>query len=438
MATSYVKMNESSDAVTERFRQLHELLVIEEHRIKSPIIDQMRCTMDSISTMNQEVTRITTVITSSQEQSPNHVNNIDNSDEMDEDQLIKSINSSSTIDQFIQPNVESINISNDGQLLNAVQHCERLASAPTQTSGLEKPRIVHIDNSVNKVIKMNITACVRIIGAVEFNNHYFAICENVCTMTHPEKEIDIVIEGYKAREGTPTSAVYARDNVYLFGGKDASNSYSRFNLPEREWYQNTPFTEGTAGGNYLSACFDGHRYIYLVGGFSNDQFTDHIDRFDIYTQKFSPVSSLPAKVIASVVFFLDSKLYIVGGLYARDAQHQAIQVFDLATGQLSTHCDALEISEYLSSCFDGTDLVYVLSKSAFIRVSLATKEQTRLAQPSKGGRHRLFYDNGRILLLLGKGHNMEYNKDSDNWTNLDDKYCSLDVRALRAMCIIRD
>ncbi|GAM20138.1 hypothetical protein SAMD00019534_033130 [Acytostelium subglobosum LB1] len=55
-------MNDSSNDVTERFRQLHELLVVEEHRIKSPIIDEMKLTAEAIKTVIEEVNSITSVI----------------------------------------------------------------------------------------------------------------------------------------------------------------------------------------------------------------------------------------------------------------------------------------------------------------------------------------------------------------------------------------
>ncbi|GAM28443.1 hypothetical protein SAMD00019534_116190 [Acytostelium subglobosum LB1] len=421
MSTSYQEMNESSCAVTDRFRQLHEFLIVEEHRIKSPIIDQMRHTANAISSIIEEVTSITTVVKPYQS-----VVIHENNDEID--QLISSINQSTSLDQFINHSAnnhtnhhQSIKHSNDNELLMAIQQCVRLAQVSQDSSykAMEPSRQVTIDDDMFDVIKRDIKLFFRLLRQHEFNNHYFSLTGDSCTLFNPNTSAPYYITGYKPRTTIAYSTVYAKGNVYVFGGHECQFTYARLNLPELRWYNDIPI-KGVEGGESFTACYDGDRSIYLIGGVINDHVTDRIDRFDITTETFNHVGSLPISVMSCGTFFHDGKLYIIGG-----SIHNEVLVYDVNSLQCVSRSVIQELGYYLSCCFDGKDSIYILSSNGFIRVSLDTKQVVHLCNNDKYDYHKLFMgDDGAIRMINGKGYNMEYNIETDQWTPLSDNYRS--------------
>ncbi|GAM20137.1 hypothetical protein SAMD00019534_033120 [Acytostelium subglobosum LB1] len=336
-----------------------------------------------------------------------------------------------------QVNQSIVQSSNDLDLLLAIQQCERLLLSPQPPVRLKKPRIVNIDDNLSQLLKMNIAKNMASQSSDrrhEFQNHYFSISLDSCSLYHPDKVTPVTIHGFKGRTNVAYATVFARNNVYVFGGQGCTDTYARFNLIEQKWYNDIPI-QGILGGEYITACYDGSQNIYLVGGIINSLPSNRIDCFNISTEEFSQVGSLPTPVGIVSAIFHNGKLYVIGGSH-KGVQLRRIQEFEVATGQCRIHSGALDIGDCTSCCFDGKD-IYVLSGDGFTRVNMITKSVKHLKAPKRAARNKMFIDGNRIFLLVGKRNNMEYIKEKDYWIPLSDNYRS-DELPNAGLCLIKD
>ncbi|GAM20121.1 hypothetical protein SAMD00019534_032960 [Acytostelium subglobosum LB1] len=427
LAMSYQLMNKSSIAVTDQFRVLHELLIAEEHRIKSPIIDEMRRTGDAINSLMEEMSHIVSLTNATAIAQGASANKSDTecNEAVDMDHISQSINSSESMEQFISRSLgnQSINVNtfNDIELLNAVQQLERLAQKSSLTN--LKPIRIRTSPTVLESIKQSIKSCF-----IDLNQCHliFSHNETGCRMFDPRSTSTTLIN-YKRRISTYYAITYDGDYVYIFGGEESLNTYLRYSTIDLS-YADLPMV-GINGVCNVSTCFDGDKHIYLVGGTTNGLLSDCINRFNIITQQFSHFGTLPSPCSSSFVFIHEGKLYVIGGLKEK-CHRKSILALDLNTLEWNTHTDELDLGTHgLSSCFDGKD-IYVLTENKFIRVGLQSKEIKYLSPPPldfKNNFNKLFFSlnhNEGLHLYLGNGKNWNYSRQLDNWTSLSDNYRS--------------
>ncbi|GAM20119.1 hypothetical protein SAMD00019534_032940 [Acytostelium subglobosum LB1] len=350
--------------------------------------------------------------------------------------MIRSIQSLVPLDQNTSDRLnsstdESPKQLSDYDLLHAIQECSEMTKSLnySQTKLLQ----IKIDDTVTNKIMSNIEKCFTLIDSHEFHNHYFSLTANSCKLYHSTLTNPLNIKEFKPRSYIEYATVYASNNVYVFGGTESPNTYSRLYLPELRWYNDLPITS-IDGGQSISTCYDGDRHIYLVGGIINGYRSNRVDRFNIVTQQFSHVGSLPTPLNSAGVFFHSGKLYVIGGYHTNDTQLGTILSFDVTTPHCDIHTYGLNVGQSISHFFDGKD-IYLLSTNGFFRVNLASKEVKGLTQPKSTDYHKLFFD-GKIRLLVGIGNNMEYSKESDNWKQLNDNYRSEPLGLHAGMCLI--
>ncbi|GAM20117.1 hypothetical protein SAMD00019534_032920 [Acytostelium subglobosum LB1] len=473
---TYETLDQSSNDVTEQFRQLHELLVVEEHRIKSPINEEIKRTTEEINSITQEITHLNNLHKCFNKDGPNAPdlsNKVDNDqqnendkdvvedededkddeDEVDNDEdeakvdkqgffdipqdnddddecvtptnvfdeivkLIKSIQSLVISDQdnnnaasdLAMENDQSIYITSDMDLLHAIKECDEL----------------------EQIIKEAIEVNIKLIDGHDYHNHYFSLTANSCMLFNPDKS-PISMYGYQSRTDIDHSTVYARNNVYIFGGTTEAhlNSYDRFSLPQERWYNALPFNGNVTGAHNMSACYDGDHYIYLFGGIIDAKakiYSRDINRFEIETQEFSHFVSLPTPVHSAWVSFYNGKLLVVGGTTPEDKPLGTIMVLDIERLQWEIMCEGLDIGLKNSSCLVGND-IYILSckkQTVFFKVSLENSLVRTLSNPSTRPLliplNKMFYDGTNIIFLNGKGANRRYCLDTQTWERISDNY----------------
>ncbi|GAM27753.1 hypothetical protein SAMD00019534_109290 [Acytostelium subglobosum LB1] len=180
------------------------------------------------------------------------------------------------------------------------------------------------------------------------------------------------------RNGIQCSSVYARDNIYVFGGDgpNIEDSYVWYSLVDQKWSIKNIVGPSVEGGSNISACFDGQRFIYLVGGTHKGYLLNRVDCFDVETGTFRHVGTLPYHFKSAVSFFQNGIIYIVGGYDKEDKNLGAIFTFNtLNLGsnklfrQLPTYVDN---KKKMSACFDGKDRVYLSSNGWFHYILLSS------------------------------------------------------------------
>eukprot|EP01133_Synstelium_polycarpum_P007294 gene7294-8482_t len=238
------------------------------------------------------------------------------------------------------------------------------------------------------------------------------------------------------------SAINTGSAIYSFGGFTGEesryfNTYERFDFQTRTWtMEDVPF-----GGDYLTTCYDGHRYAYISGM----QFK--LYRFDTHTNSVELVGYLQYQLRYNHHFIHDGHLYSVGGVLDERVNNR-IYMTNLDDDNHNHNNNITKVlkkrtfmdqifdipkkSSILSSCFDGLEFIYLISDSnRFIRVSIKSKEIRQLqSHPECEINHyltmiysaldtRIYYVNG------GQSH--IYNITTDQWHKFDTPFTSTDL-----------
>ncbi|GAM26971.1 hypothetical protein SAMD00019534_101460 [Acytostelium subglobosum LB1] len=298
------------------------------------------------------------------------------------------------------------------------------------------------NNNNNKVIQYTASSVMLPPMDHEYNGHIMSLDGDKCSLlslaTSKWTSIQDVIK--RPYNYVPTSVVYARGDVYVFGGPDAPNTYSRFSLAEKQCYDDDIF--GIIGCTFASACFDGNRLIYLVGGNHQGHKSDRVDCFNIDTQQFSSVGTLPHGLAFPCIYYHNNAIIVVGGEKAGGGgggSHTEVLLFNVRTHVTDVLIKDISISQYDFSCFDGEDNIYVHAKDGFMRYTLSTKQPTKLSRcPTYGQLRQMVYDRSvGIICLGGKGNNYRYTTQDDHWTRLNDDD-PVANRTWYGACLIRD
>ncbi|GAM24694.1 hypothetical protein SAMD00019534_078690 [Acytostelium subglobosum LB1] len=336
LAWSYDTIQMSKRRVANQFRELHEHLMRKEQRLKKKLDDELDDTTTSINNIINEVANINTNVTN------NNVNDINHNDDEDGDgvdvmsTLVRSIKTSKSMDQFIdkqfKPCDDNVTIGDD-QLLDFV----RRASQATQA--------VH---TVTRPLRMN---------------HIFSFWKDSCSMLSLDTgEWTVINDKCTPRKRISRSVVYARGNVYVFGGQGSPSTYSRFSLIDQKWNNDLEII-GVDGGESISTCYDGDKRIYLVGGFHNDKLLDRVDCFNIDTQQFSSVGRLSVPTRASHSFIHNNRIIVVGGHVDVEGNVSLTDIleYNIATKEcvVSLEID-INPDEAIDACYDGVDNVIIM------------------------------------------------------------------------------
>ncbi|GAM19308.1 hypothetical protein SAMD00019534_024830 [Acytostelium subglobosum LB1] len=330
---------------------------------------------------------------------------------------------------------------------------------------LAKPNSVFVDTNRLMAIKKQIESCFLIIEqrnqtsttnedapdpdvGGELNGHAISVGEHgsePCSLFSLEtSKWTTIRDVFNNRDQVSTAVVYARGDVYLFGGDcskgDKPRYYSRYSLAEKKSYRYD--IVGIYGGSNISTCYDGDNLIYLIGGYENiNHMTDlpyngnqlrRVDCFDITLQQFKNVGELDFEVTDVSSHFHNNLIYITGG-------GQGLFTFNVGTKETSILKKDIP-GYYIRSCFDGYDKLYMLDHyDNFLQYSISTQHITNLSKlPLSTRVEKLLYDRYfGILFLGGKGNNYQYSIQENQWTLIKDDD-PRNSRNWHGGCIIRD
>ncbi|GAM24699.1 hypothetical protein SAMD00019534_078740, partial [Acytostelium subglobosum LB1] len=378
LAWSYDTIQISHRRVANQFRELHEYLMMEEQKLKKELDDELDKTTTSINNIINEIAIITAHVTYNNVNDSYH--NVEDGDGVEiMSQLVRSIQTSKSMDQFIDKQFKSCDDDvtiGDDQLLDIV----RRASQATQA--------------------------VHVVTMYSLDTGEWTVIDDKCT----------------PRERIFRSVVYARDSVYVFGGTGSANTYSRFSLIDQKWHNDLEII-GVDGGESISTCYDGDKLIYLVGGFHNDKLLDRIDCFNIDTQQFSSVGRLNVPTRASHSFFDNKMIVVIGGNVDVECK---VSLTDILSFNIDTKkCYVFLKTEFhpdeeLTSCYDDYDHVFIMGDKSSILVDLSNKNSTQRIRMNSSGLPCVYTQSQGIVALGGNGENQRFSEMQCKWIQHED------------------
>ncbi len=162
---------------------------------------------------------------------------------------------------------------------------------------------------------------------------------------------------FPAPQRSSLGAISHQGKIYLCGGhagaehtyppESFTDNLQVYDSATRSWKELAPRPH-KAHGYQLAARGD---YLYAFGGFAYNaeskprwKSLDVIDRYDIKTDSWQTIGVMPRRRSSNVAVTVGSKVYLIGGWdatpkFPNDADgtfHQAVDVFDLETEQITT------------------------------------------------------------------------------------------------------
>ncbi|GAM23310.1 hypothetical protein SAMD00019534_064850 [Acytostelium subglobosum LB1] len=421
LATKHQTLTQASKQVTERCKELHELIILQEHRINSQINDRVHQTSSAINDIINEIESINNVFRSSK----NKIN-----DGMEMDNIVQLITSSTTIDQFIDqsftstsPNSDQpIEISNSSnELLALVQQSVRLKY---ESHFKHIPRcLVDIDHDTLDGIKHQLRTCFELLEETAHNrNCLMVISEATISIYSPFSDTWSLLDHKPKKWETSLTSVYARGKVYLFSGNEEPSTFAWYSLDDGQWY-NYDILEDNSDDYEAASYYDGDKLIYIAT--TDDEDESWIYTFNIETQQFSCIGQLPMYCDSRYHFVINNQLIFVDAVLNRKDEEdssQTVEFFNLATLQI-------EKSYPLpwpvnTCCFDGKDILYMLSMvGEFLSISLVTGKITHRASPPGPVETNTLScgpEKGTLILLQGPNKNFRYSIRKNEWTCIAD------------------
>ncbi|GAM19147.1 hypothetical protein SAMD00019534_023220 [Acytostelium subglobosum LB1] len=296
-ATTYKSLSDTRKLVHDYFKELHELLVVEEHKLVSPVTQQMDEAQVSINNMVDEIGDISELFNLSTQVNNNN-QEADNDDHKAE-QDVTIIQSCTTVKEYIDktctPSTKDMVTCSDYQLLNqlneGVQRIKCMPECPVidqvvkvklQADGLNTIRrqlqltytLINADVVAKKTINRKVDGQPKEQPRVEADL-VFLYSPSICALFDPRTGVSREFINVNQIAISRKCAVYAKGHIYIFGMSILSTQcvLHRFSIATRQWTTQQVGEIQVAGKETPKACFDGDSTIYLVGSFKNGAVT---------------------------------------------------------------------------------------------------------------------------------------------------------------------
>ncbi|GAM22097.1 hypothetical protein SAMD00019534_052720 [Acytostelium subglobosum LB1] len=364
------------------------MLVIEEHKITSQLNDRLQQTSSTIDNIINEIKSINTLFkhTSTCKFDRDVTDTDDGHDSLS---LAQSITSCTSLDQFMDQtfpttatstsNGSEITIT-DMALLTLVQsNVERMNNVQHL---IHRPCTVIINSTIMNSIKEQLSSCFRIYEPYRKYTHdfdgmimcielkaYSLFSPTTHTWTLFEQEHEDVIVSNRG-----FAHVYARGNIYLFGGFKNATTYSRFSLADRKWHHQNQMVgvdDDMEGRENIGLCYNGDQLIYLVGGTEPDgTLSSRIDSFNIDTQRYTHIGDLIGGITHAFVALRNNVLHCIQLASDDDDdddddninyQEIIIYSYDLITNKLAQEY-RFPAKPCVSAVYDGDDKFHLFAK----------------------------------------------------------------------------
>ncbi|EFA79647.1 hypothetical protein PPL_07506 [Heterostelium album PN500] len=455
----YEQLQQTEHEIESKFKELHEFLVVEEHRLKKPIIDNKQQLeqqidnqikiMKSLNTVNNHITRFKS--NNNDDRSDSQSKTITTADTTDNYQIttiIRSISQCSDHNEFISSNNNTlfyfdydqldnkVNNNDDHSLLNLLlEHNKSIKINNNNTDDNQQPQLYQlivnneqINSAKNQIqssfqlksnqskIQQNVISNknnkqsyifstdkknkLSIINITDRNNIHF----------EPQQDIDL------GSSSTFSSMVKVGDFIYIFGANSISNKYIKYSIDNKTLDVNE--MKGIDQCRFLLTCYDGNDHIYLLDGTLKPKTV--IYRYNINDSTFERYSTIDIKASYHLfTFFFKGHIYTL----TTDTIFQ-FNINNKTTVELSVK---ITTRDPMAACTDGNGNLYIQSYSLGLqRINIETNEIKSFEKSTialNGYFYNIIYHQSNdgqsyIYSIQGKNQNYVFSFDNNKWEQI--------------------
>ncbi|EFA75047.1 hypothetical protein PPL_11732 [Heterostelium album PN500] len=420
----YQSLTTTENDIKQHFEQLHQYLIIEEHKLQKPISDDKHKITNKIENYITNLKYLINVINifNKVNNNNNGINHDKSNSSKDNDQsviedttslfstktIMESITTNSSLQSFINDNNQTLfneynnnnfNIlkehSSDSTslLLDIIYKYNNQFKSTTITDNNDnsslssyKISIKQLDfNQLNSIIEQSIK-----VDKIESTLKPTSTTKTTTTNNNDNKQTYIFVthqkrgatlintsNNYSIEElqfdyyfnYTDSAIVSIGEYIYIFGGYPNTNQKKWLKISiKSKSIEHIGDYEGIRIDSCISVCYDGQDYIYLVNG----SVQNRIDRFNILTMKFESYHQLPGQYGQQA-----SSMIFKGSLYSISYQQNKLFQFDLTNRMIKDH--QIDIIPY-SACNDKNGNFFILdtTKKLFLKYNVETKQTINL------------------------------------------------------------
>ncbi|GAM19149.1 hypothetical protein SAMD00019534_023240, partial [Acytostelium subglobosum LB1] len=385
-AATYKSLNDTRKQINDHFKELHEFLIIEEHKLVSPITQQINETQSSIDNIIDEIRDISALFNLSTNANSNDKNN---NEEAEQDVTI--IQSCTSVREYIDKTCTALTSKDivtcsDHQLLNQlIESVARIESMP-ECPVIDRFLKVTLQADGLNLIKKQVQLAYSLSNVTDPNEgqlkehrvgggSVFSYGPTVSTLFDPRTGASREINNNGVLMNNVTKcAVYAKDHIYFFGQVPQSTvcSIFRYSMATQLWTTHQLDSILVLGG-YPMACYDGNSTIYLIGKYSlrNSLVALNIDtlHLDVVQRKFT--SGFERHRIESLYYYNDY-LYAITHCHAT-RQNFLWSINCKNQGETRLVDNDVPIERH-SSSYDGKGKIYFYNlQSGIVQCNLDTR-----------------------------------------------------------------
>ncbi|EFA82034.1 hypothetical protein PPL_04939 [Heterostelium album PN500] len=412
----YQALSTTENDIKQHFEQLHQYLIIEEHKLQRDIINDKQTITNQIDNNIMNLKYLLNIIMLFNKLNNKDINNNNEDTSIIPDTttlystttIMESITTSSSLQSFINHNNQTLfnehnNNFNIDELLK--QHSSDSSSilldiihkynnefneSTTNTDNnnlrlssyklsIKQPDFNQLNSIIEQSIKLdNIESTESINTTTTTTTNNNDNKQSYIFITHQSKGATLIntsnnnsIEELQFDyefNCTYSSIVSIGEYIYIFGGYTNENKWIKISMKSKS-IEHIGDIEGIKGDLDISVCYDGQDHIYLVNGW---RIKNRIDRFNIKTMKFESYHQLPVgydRQITSMIF--------KGSLYSISFDQNLMFQFDLTNRTITDH--QIDIIPY-SGCHDNNGNFFILDRKnkRFIKYNVETKQSNNL------------------------------------------------------------
>ncbi|EFA82103.1 hypothetical protein PPL_05008 [Heterostelium album PN500] len=420
----YQRLSTTENEIKQHFEQLHQYLIIEEHKLQRDIINDKHTITNQIDNNINHLKYLINIINifnklNSNNNSDNNSNDNNKNDTCSNEDtslisdtttlystttIMESITTSSSLQSFINHNNQTLfnehfgvfNIdsllkqhsSDSSSLLLDIIHKynNRFNESTTNTDNnnlrlssyklsIKQPDFNQLNSIIEQSIKLDRIKSTESINTTTKTTNNNDNKQSYIFITHQSKGATLIntsnnnsIEELQFNyqfSCTYSSIVSIGEYIYIFGGSTNENKWIKISMKSKS-AEHIDDIEGIKGDSDISACYDGQDHIYLVNGWNTK---NRIDRFNIKTMKFESYHQLPVGYDRQV-----SSMIFKGSLYSISWNKNKMFQFDLINRTITDH--QIDILPF-SACHDNNGNFFMLG-TRFIKYNVETKQTINL------------------------------------------------------------
>ncbi|EFA82105.1 hypothetical protein PPL_05010 [Heterostelium album PN500] len=410
----YQRLSTTENDIKQHFEQLHQYLIIEEHKLQRDIINDKHTITNQIDNNIKNLKYLINIINIFNKLNNNCCNNNSNQSIISDTTtlystttIMESITTSSSLQSFINHHNQTLfneyniyfNIdellkqhSNDSSslLLDIIhKYNNRFNESTTNTDNnnlrlssyklsIKQPDFNQLNSIIEQSIKLdNIESTESPINTTTTKNNndnkqsyiFTTHKSNGATLinTSNNNSIEELQFDYQFNF-TYSSIVSIGEYIYIFGGHTNENKWIKISMKSKS-VEHIGDMRGIKGDSNISVCYDGQDHIYLVNGVN---IKNRIDRFNIKTMKFESYYQLPDGYDRQV-----SSMIFKGSLYSLSWDQNKLFQFDLTNKKITDY--QIDIIPY-SGCHDnnGNFFIFDRKNKRFIKYNVETKQTINL------------------------------------------------------------